>query len=261
MTTYNIVCSYDAARDPSSPARLLGRVLGAEGVNVELCYGRETRELIERTAAARDPVILLWTSEAVSASYMRDWQKSIDPQLLIELACVPFHSVPEMPNRRAALVEFGTWHGQRAGHEWRGLQERMKWVERALNPPRPVTPGSLAALAAATGMALTGAWVIRAGDDGAQMQMAAQDDAPGLLAADDPSTGLGGPLVSEEPAGIDDGEVNFGPLARRAEAIQAVQYGPMASPAPIADPLDAREAQLLDRLAEFAQPLLDEFNR
>ena len=250
MTNVRIVCTHDAAKT----AQMLMRVLAAEGYNLDLSCGRGSLDQLERAVAAKEAVILIWSFDAPAAVFMTTWQKRVDPNFLVEVARAP--GAPALPARRAPVIDFSSWRGERGGGAWRGLQERLRAVIRHAEPPRQVSPRAMIALGAASAVAVTGAFIIRLGDNTASSDVVAQKDALTLYDID---VGLGGPLTAVEPASEDD--VLFGPLARRAEAIPAHADGAVLSPAPIAQPLQAREAQLLERLAESASTLIGEIRR
>jgi len=242
MTDVRIIASYDAAR----LAETLTRLLEAEQHRVRLSLGRQTMGELEDARTSHDAVLLIWSPDARSQSYMREWAIKIDPRRLVELATTP--DAPKIA-RKAPVVDFAQWRGERGGGAWHGMVDRLRAVEHFLNPPKPPSKMALAAMGMASAAAVTGAVFLRVNDTSLPTASAEENPNTQQLAAADPSTGLGGPLSAVEPASIDDDLLHVRPTANlRPMRAQA--------PARLADVPDVRymslrDETLLERLNAF----------
>lgn len=205
MTDVRIIASYDAAR----LAETLTRLLEAEEHRVRLTLGRQTMGELEDARTSHDAVLLIWSQDARSQSYMREWANKIDPHRLVELATTP--DAPKIA-RRAPVVDFSHWRGERGGAAWHGMVDRLRTVEHFLNPPKPPSKLALAAMGMASAAAVTGAVFLRVNDTSLPVASAEENANEQQLAAADPSTGLGGPLSAVEPASLDDELVRVRPM-------------------------------------------------
>ena len=77
-----IVCTHDAVKF----AEMLLRLLGAEQHQVRLLAGRQSLAELEAAKTAQDAVLLIWSANAPSQHYMREWARNIPPGRLIEIA-------------------------------------------------------------------------------------------------------------------------------------------------------------------------------
>jgi hypothetical protein len=195
MTDVRIICTYDAAK----LAETLTRLLEAEQHRVRLTIGRQTMGELEGARTSRDAVMLIWSPDARSQSYMIEWQHKIDPVRLVEISVAP--GAPRFA-RKANVIDFAHWRGERGGGAWHGLVDRLRAVENVLNPPKPPSKYAMFAMGMASAAAVTGAVVMRVNDT--SLPIVPQDAADEQLVAEDPSTGLGGPLRAIEPASLED---------------------------------------------------------
>ncbi|MGH6950225.1 MAG: hypothetical protein ACREH4_05100, partial [Vitreimonas sp.] len=133
MTDIRIVCTHDAVK----LADVLMRLLGAEQHQVCLLVGRQSLTELEAAKTARDAVILIWSPNAPSQHYMREWARHIPPARLIEIARAAGWPHDE---RRAPVIDFIAWRGQRNSRAWSSLKERLRLIARGLEPPTHSAP-------------------------------------------------------------------------------------------------------------------------
>ncbi|MGE0595720.1 MAG: hypothetical protein AB7P07_05115 [Hyphomonadaceae bacterium] len=246
MLNIRIVCTYDALKT----AQTLMRVLAAEGHVVDITYGRAALAQADSVVSG-EAIILIWSLDAPFAHYMLHWRQTADPERLIEIARAPGY--PDFGKRRAPVIDFSTWGGERAGGSWRALQERLRIIARANEPPRPVPIRATVALGAVSALAVGGALMLRVDDVGSVPTAPTED----FVAASDLQHGLGGPMTLEEPASADDVDLTFRRL-RTAQPIEADPTGVLLTSRAIAEPLELREPQLLDRLYDLTAALTNE---
>lgn len=246
MIPVRIICTYDALK----AAQTLARVLSAEGRNVEINHGRGSLAVFEHSRASAEAVLLIWSLDAQSAHYMWHWQTNSEPTRLIEIARGPGYPTPE--KRRAPVIDFSTWKGERGGAAWRALQDRLRAVGRPFEPARPAPKHAAMALGAVSALAVGAALVVRVQE--ALQPDAAPPQADRVRLADFGVVGLGGPLRAIEPASADEIDVSLNPMMH-AELAHPISY---AAPLDvrIAAPVHVREPQLMDRIEAFADPLL-----
>lgn len=240
MIDIRIICTHDAVK----LAEKLERVLTAQQHRVVVCYGRQSLEHVAASREAKEAAILIWSFDAPSALYMLQWLESVDPTRLVEIARAP--GAPPLKGRRAKVIDFSAWNGERGGPAWRALVERLQTVQDILDPPRIMAKRTtMASLVGA--MAATLAMFFHFGKaPEVPVALAEGDDAPGLIEAD--VGGLGGPLSAIEPASADDIDfTNFGP------AVPLLETGPepTLTDIPPYEPAEIREASFLTRLAQF----------
>lgn len=237
MTDVRIICTYDAAK----LAETLTRLLEAEQHRVRLTSGRQTMSELEEARTSRDAVLLIWSPAARSQTYMIEWAHKIDPVRLVEIAVTP--DAPRIA-RRASVIDFSNWRGERGGGAWHGLVDRLRAVENVLNPPKPPSKYAMFAMGMASAAAVTGAVVMRVNDT--SMPIATQDVADERLVAEDPSTGLGGPLRAIEPASLDDDPLRFRRMPQMAPLRDARRVA--LSDVPDVRYMTLRDETLLERL-------------
>lgn len=214
MTDVRIICAHDAAK----LGETLMRLLEAEEHSAHLTIGRQAMQELDDARAARDAVILIWSQDARSQSYMLDWLRNIEAARIVELDLTG--DPPKYP-RKATALDFSTWRGARGTSQWNALNDRLRGVARALNPPKPPPKYAALALGVASAAAVAGAVVLRVHEHA--LPLFEDNTNQEALIAGDPSTGLGGPLSAIEPASIDD-DLNFrrmqnlAPLPPRARA-------------------------------------------
>lgn len=237
MTDVRIICTYDAAK----LAETLTRLLEAEQHRVRLTSGRQTMAELDEARSSRDAVLLIWSPAARSQSYMIEWAHKIDPVRLVEIAVTP--DAPKIA-RKAPVIDFSHWRGERGGGAWHGLVDRLRTVENILNPPKPPSKYAMFAMGMASAAAVTGAVVMRVNDT--SLPIAPQAAPDEQLVAEDPSTGLGGPLSAMEPASIDDEPLRV----RRMPAMPTVREGRRIALDDVPDVryMTLRDETLLERL-------------
>lgn len=201
-----IICSFDAVK---KTAERLTRLLEAEEHPVRLMFGRFSVTEIEAVKASNQAVLLIWSADAATQTYMRDWARQSDPDRLIEIALEP--GWPDI-KRKAPVIDFSSWRGERGGRAWSALNDRLRAVGRIIDPPKPPSRNAVLALSAASIAALVGAAAVRANMDGAQSvaEVENAETTEVALAAPDPETGVGGVLSIVEPAS----EGDLGVVAR-----------------------------------------------
>jgi hypothetical protein len=203
MTDVRIICTYDAAK----LAETLTRLLEAEQHRVRLTIGRQTMGELEGARSSRDAVMLIWSPDARSQTYMIEWAHKIDPVRLVEIAVTP--DAPRIA-RKAGVIDFSHWRGERGGGAWHGMIDRLRAVENVLNPPKPPSKYAMFAMGMASAAAVTGAVVMRVNDT--SLPITPQNGGDDQLVAGDPNTGLGGPLNTIEPASLEDELLHLRPM-------------------------------------------------
>jgi hypothetical protein len=192
MVDIRIVCTHDAVQF----AENLMRLLGAEQQQVRLCYGRPSLDDIDRAEHAREAVLLVWSWDAPGQHYMREWSRRIEPARLIEIA-----RAPGAPGslRRAPVIDFTQWRGERGGRSWNILSDRIRTITRALEPPKPPPRQAALALGLAGIAAIGGALFVRVNEAGE----ASAPSATVSIAQGAERIGVGGPVESVEPESIE----------------------------------------------------------
>jgi len=232
---------------------MLVRLLEAEEYRVRLTVGRQASIELE-SSGAHGAVLLIWSAAAPGASYMRDWARAADPFLLVEISTAPGALQIE---RKAPVVDFASWRGERGGRAWNALSERLRAVSRVLEPPPPQTKQAALASLGVAGAAAFGVVGILGATSAPMLpdplqaptyDMAADDE----LLLDAP---MGGPLSAMEPLSIEDLDTveplplhRFTPM-EQTPALDLYLAGDVA-------PNDIRDPTLLERLAAF-NPLRD----
>jgi hypothetical protein len=245
MIDVRIVCTHDAVK----LAEMLTRLLEAEDHRVRLTYGRQALNELEDARGARDAVLLIWSPDARTQTYMLEWQRNIEPSRLIEIA----RGASDFPNikRLAAVIDFSQWRGQRGARAWKALNERLAVISRALTPQKPAPPQAIWAMGVATAAAVTGAVFVRVNT----AMDAVVDPAPlQAIAANDPSSGLGGPLSAIEPASLEDNLLRV----RDYPDIEPIDMGPSEPLAPLVEhqAFELRDRTLLERIDAAISPLI-----
>lgn len=249
MIDIRIVCTHDAVK----LAETLTRLLEAEEHQVRLVYGRQSLGDLEEAKTSRDAVLLIWSPDAPSQHYMLEWARHIDPSRLVEIARTP--GWPRI-DRKAPVIDFTTWRGERGARAWNALNERLRAVTRVIEPPKPPPKRAALALGLASVAAVSGAMMVRMNDvpTAGAPDLAVTDES--VIAIADPSTGVGGVLSAREPLSVEDlVEV------RRLPNPRFTPIEPIAAPELIEMPAyeapEIREPGLLERLREF-NPLRDD---
>jgi hypothetical protein len=246
MIPVRIVC----ARDAVKTAQTIMRLLAAEEHEVELCYGRASRAQIESARTRREAVLLIWSAGAPSAHYMMQWAKSVDPAKLVEIARGALW--PQL-DRRASVIDFSSWGGERGGSAWRALEDRLRAVTRATEPPRPPPHRAALVLGLASMAAVTGALVERVYNAN-HAPMAAPED----VRAEMPAVsyeGQGGPLDAIEPGFTEASVLRVRPAPHVQPLAPVETYVLEETDAAPSMEFEQRNARLLDRLNALTAPL------
>jgi hypothetical protein len=237
MIDVRIICTYDALK----LAETLTRLLEAEEHRVRLSVGRQSLSELETARCERDAVLVIWSPDARSQIYMLEWANKIDATRLVEISLAD----PPRVARKATVIDFSHWRGERGERAaWNALNDRLRGVDRALNPPKPPSKYAAFALGMASAAAVTGAVVLRMDENVAPATE--QASAEESLEALDADTGLGGPLSTIEPASLDDYEVRFGAI--NVAQIRAHEHAALA-PIPDAIEPDLRDATVMERIS------------
>lgn len=239
MIEIRIVCAHDAV----NLAEMLTRLLEAEEHRVQLSYGRHTLHEVEDARTTRGAVLLIWSPNARSQTYMIEWARNIDPALLIEIA----QDASDWPSikRASGVIDFTNWRGQRGARCWKALNERLAVVTRTLMPPKPPLR-TLGAIGAASLAAVSGAVFVGLHPTGQKDGTAA---IMAQVAVIDASSGVGGPLWTIEPASMDDGSLRQRRLPPMA-LIDASPAEPLAD-LPELESFELRDPTLLERLNAY----------
>lgn len=239
MIDIRIVCAHDAAK----LAETLMRLLEAEQHRVRLTYGRQALHELDETQGGRGAVLLIWSPNARSQSYMREWARKIEPVRLIEIA----HDTGDWPaiKRMSAVIDFTNWRGQRGARSWKALNERIGAIARAQEPPQLPTKTLLAAGVA--GMAaVTGALMVRVNVPAENQIAPTPFEEVAILNPDD---GVGGPLSAVEPASLEDDILRV----RHFRPVSLIDSSPGETLAalPKLESYELREPTLLERLSAY----------
>jgi hypothetical protein len=237
MIDVRIVCTHDALQ----LAEMLMRLLEAEEHRVRLTYGRQSLAELEEAGAAHDAVLLIWSPNARSQSYMLEWARNIPPSRLVELA----QGTSDHPHikRLAAVIDFTSWRGQRGARAWKALVDRLNAVAGAFAPQRlPLRTFAGIGLA---GAAVASAVVMNPSASVAPIAVAPIEE----LAALDPDTGVGGPTSALEPASLEDLELRVRHY-RDLPAVEPLTNDPLAR-VPELEQFELRDRTLLENLDRY----------
>lgn len=252
MIDVRIICTHDGAQT----AQALARLLAAEEHRVEVCCGRAAdAAALAAARGKREAVLLVWTQQALTASYFLDWARDIPAERLVEIVKAP-HPL-QIEGRKNTVLDFSKWSSERGGGAWRALVERLRTVARACEPVRPAPVRAAVTLGAASAMALGAALAVRLND--AMQTPTEPAPATNQMAAAE-AVGQGGPLLSVEPASFDD---EFHPHTRfaRVAPLSPAANVPLATPSAPLEAHEFRGDSLLDRLGALARPLLSSNDR
>lgn len=244
MIDVRIICTHDAAK----LAETLTRLLEAEEHRVHLTIGRQALGELEAARQAKDAVLLIWSPDARSQTYMREWASKIEPARVIDLTLM--EDWPRL-GRKALAIDFSQWRGERSNRNpaWRSLTERLVGVARALNPPKPPPKYAPLALGLVSCAALASAVVLRINDH--EMLRNDSNTQQDQLVAADPSTGLGGPVSAVEPASVLDSTMmpvrNFPDAPLMREATSTLQMTSL----PTLHTYELRDPTIMERISAF----------
>lgn len=249
-----IVCTHDAAKF----AEALMRPLGGEQHQASLIVGRQSLLEVEAAKASNAVVVLIWSANAPSQHYMREWARNIPPARLIEIGRAPGWPQSE---RKAPVIDFTTWRGERGGRAWHSLKERLRLIARGFEPQAKSTPQRAAMALGLAGIAAVGAVaIVRMHELAPSVPIAAPEPPERTIttleaAVDgdiDSDAGVGGPLsMAPEPPSAEELDLvslpEFAPVdTMPANRIEIPEYR-----AP-----EVRDPTLLERLSAL-NPLRD----
>lgn len=242
MIAIHIVCTYDGV----PLAETLMRLLEAEEHAVRMSFGRGSANDLEAAKASSDAVLLIWSSDAPGQHYMKEWAKQIPEQRLVEIASAAGWPRSE---RKAPVLDFTTWRGTRGARAWNALNERLRHMQRALEPQRPPPKRAALALGLASLAAVSGAIMVRVNQDEPKFAPIESGDVQSIAVLDNPSVGVGGPLRAIEPASIDELTIAHPPNPR----IALLDAGPAPRLMELApyEPVELRDPTLIERIGEF----------
>lgn len=254
MMDIRIVCTHDAAK----LAEALMHLLGAEQHQVCLLVGRQSMLELAAAKASHAAVLLIWSANAPSQHYMREWARNIAPARLIEIGRAPGWPQGE---RKAPVIDFTAWRGERRARAWNSLKERLRIVARGDKPPAKSTPTRTAmALGLASIAAVSGVAMVRMHEPAPSVPIAAPEPPEETVAMAEPAAvvdidvavGIGGPLsIAPEPPSAE--ELEFVPTPRFAP-LDAMPANRVEIPEYLAPEL--RAPTLLERLSAL-NPLRD----
>jgi hypothetical protein len=243
MIDIRIVCTHDAV----TFAETLARLLGAEQHQVRVSYGRQSLHNLDAARALGEAVMLVWSYDAPSQHYMLEWARSIDPTRLVEVARAP--GAPRL-DRRAAVIDFANWRGERGARSWTALNDRLRAIARVLEPPKPPQKHAALALGLASVAAVGGAMFLRVNDTTQPMPGAGAQ-----TAVIDAAMGVGGPLDAIEPSSVEDMLIVVRHLGGNLEPLDARDETPLPELAELSN-LDIRDPTFMERLSAL-NPLRD----
>lgn len=244
MIDVRIVYTHDAAPF----AETLARLLGAEQFNVRLNCGRKSLHEIEASRQAKEAVLLVWSYDAPGQYYMLEWARATDVSRLVEVARAPGAPRKE---RRAPVIDFAAWRGERSARPWLALNDRLRAVARALNPPKPAQVQASVALGLASVAAMAGAVYVRANDS---FETPVPLEQQAMLEQTSANSGMGGAVRAPEPASLGESVLQ---VRAYSEALIPLEPEPATSLEQFAaiEPLElrpeGRNPTLLEQLAHF----------
>lgn len=241
MIAIHIVCTHDGVE----LAETLTRLLEAEEHQVRVSFGRQSLRALDGVKDCDDAVILIWSADAPASHYMLEWARQIPQHRLIEVARAA--GWPKSA-RKAPVLDFTAWRGVRGARVWNALNDRLRVLTRALEPQRPPPRHAALALGAAGLAAVIGAVVVRVNMPDAPL-IDPESNEQTLIAYDDPSTGIGGPLRAIEPGSIDD-LAPISPIATTSFAL--IEYDaapPNLAPLPDYEEVVIRDPTMLERVS------------
>lgn len=236
MIDIRTVCTHDGRK----LANTLVRLLEAEQHKVRLTFGRQSLMELEAAKGSQDAVLIIWSPDAPSQTYMLEWARTIDPNRLVEIALTP--AWPRI-NRVAPVIDFTAWRGERGARPWNALNERLRAVSRTMEPQKAPTRAVLAAGLA--GVAAVGVAAVV----GVQPEApsAPVDEPTHTAFAPETATGLGGALEAIEPPSVEDVFTIQSTRMPRVPLLPAMPAPELVELEPF-DPPEIRDPTLLERL-------------
>jgi len=216
-----IVCTYDAVK----LAEMLMRLLEAEQHKVRLVYGRRSLADLEHAKTSRGAVVLIWSVNAPTQHYMREWARNIAAGQLIEIARAPGWPQSE---RKAPVIDFMNWRGERGARAWHALNERLRAIARVMEPRKPPPNRAALALGIASIAAVTGAAMVRMHEN--ELPIAPTETIDQSIAVAESETGVGETDVGESETGVGgplEAETVEPPSAEDLEALPPLHVTPL----------------------------------
>jgi hypothetical protein len=235
-----------STHDAKKLAADLVRLLEAEEHTVRMLVGRQSQLAIADAKSSRDAVLIVWSEDAPSQTYMREWLSQIDTARLIEIATAP--GWPDRKDRKAPVIDFSNWRGERGGRAWNALSDRLKAVSRNIEPPKP--PARHAAIALGLVSVLTVGVAVSVRNNQDLLAPSGEDAAHQQIAhLDAPTDAVGGALVAREPASLED-LATVPPL--RPLNVATLHVAPIELSEVRLEPIaDVPDPTLIERLQQF----------
>jgi hypothetical protein len=242
MASIHIVCAQQGA----TKADLLERVLTAEEHAVSLNVGRFALHALDTPRDREEFVVVIWSPQAEVQSYLSEWAARTGPERLIELAVNTPH--PPKIQRRAPVIDFSHWNGERGGRAWNAFNERLRSLVRAAEMAK-TPPLQAAAALAAVGALIVGGGVVARMETPAGPTMLAMTPEPAPVVSS--PTGVGGSIAIEElfePPSVED--LAGGGLPPRVATLTRYHATELDIAAPY-EPVELRDPTLLERIRDF----------
>ncbi|MGD9981354.1 MAG: hypothetical protein AB7H66_17130 [Hyphomonadaceae bacterium] len=228
----------------------LVRLLEAEEHRVRVISGRQSAAEIDAAKTSRDAILIVWSKDAPSSTYMRQWLTESDAARLVEIATAT--GWPERKDRKAPVIDFSAWRGERGGRAWNALNDRLKAIANVVDPPKPPALHAAVGLGVASLAAVVVAVGVRSGEAPVSAPALAPQQAAQTLEA--PTVSVGGAVYAMEPASLED--LALVPDVRPLH-MPLVDLTPAPELASLRnEPLpEVRDPTLMERLRELNLPL------
>jgi len=237
-----------STHDAKKLAAELVRLLEAEEHTVRMLVGRQSQLAIADAKSSRDAVLIIWSEDAPSQTYMREWLSQIEAPRLIEIATAP--GWPDRKDRKAPVIDFSNWRGERGGRAWNALSDRLKAVANIIEPPKPPARHAAVVLGAMS-LAIVGVAAGVRDNQGliiAQTQDTAHEQ---VVELDAPRDAVGGAIVTIEPASVGDLSA-VAPL--RAINVRPIHLAPIELTEVHLDPIpEVRDPTFIERVQQFVR--------
>lgn len=241
MATFHIVFALGAVRT----AEDLGQLLADDGHTVSLFSGRIAVLALGSPPALDTFVIVVWSAEAESQPYVAEWAARTDPDRLVELAVsTPY---PPKVQRKAPVIDFTNWRGERGGRAWNAFTERLRTVTREAEVAKAPPRQAAAALAAMGALVIGGGVMVRIEEPRAPEVAYAPEPAPVYTAP----TGVGGSELASllEPLSV---EETFGTARLPPRVAPLTRYQPASlDEAEPLEPVELRNPTLVERILDL----------
>lgn len=238
-----------STHDAKKLAADLVRLLEAEEHSVRMLVGRQSQLAIPDAKSSRDAVLIIWSEDAASQTYMREWLSQIDASRLVEIATSP--GWPERKDRKAAVIDFSSWRGERGGRAWNALSDRLKAVANVIEPPKPPARHAAVVLGAVS-LAVIGLAAGVRDNQGLPIIAPTQETAnEQVVELEAPRDSVGGAIVTIEPASVDDlaplpplRPLTIRPYTRTPVELSLVSLAPIP---------EVRDPTLIERFQQFVR--------